>query len=214
MGNESNPLITLGSASPRRAALLDSIGVAFTVETVELDEQALVEHGEPDPRRSVEQIARAKFAAFAPTARSARLLTADTLVSCGREIMGKPGSDDELTSMLNAMSGRDITVATAVCSGQRGGDPSVEIVTTTVRLRTLSVNEISDYVATGTGMDKAGGLALQAEAGSFIDRLDGCWSNVLGLPLCAVTLLLEEESVVGETAGARCSAALCGTHQG
>ncbi len=206
--------LTLGSASPRRAALLESLGLPFVVETVDIDEQSFVHTAERDLRRTVERIAQAKFVAFGRGEDdSSLLLTADTLVACDGVIMGKPQSSDHLTTMLRQISGRSLTVATAVCFGVRGSVPVPEIVTTTVWLRDLSGAEIATYVASGTGMDKAGGLALQAEANHFIDSVEGCWSNVLGFPLCAVATLLGLEPSASPR-DQRCSVDLCGDRWG
>jgi septum formation protein len=206
--------LILGSASPRRAALLESLRVPFVVEAGSIDEESVVHSAERDPRRTVARIAQAKFAAFARAEDdSSQLLTADTLVACDGVIMGKPQSSDHLTDMLRQMSGRSLTIATAVCFGVRGSVPAPEIVATTVGLRDLSGAEIAAYVAGGSGMDKAGGLALQAEANHFIEAVEGCWSNVLGFPLCAVATLLKLEPSSSQR-DQRCSVDLCGDRWG
>lgn len=221
-------LLVLGSASPRRAALLARLTRHFVVRTVDIDESALIRPDDTDPGAVARRIATAKFAGFAAEDRAfgapARLITADTLVACEGNIMGKPASADHLTRMLRDMSGRELVIATAVCMGEVGGfgvaarptEPAVEVVTTCVRLRELGAEEIEGYAATGVGADKAGGLALQSGARPFIASVDGCWANVLGLPLCAVVRLLG----AGIVAAARrsdwvdptCSAERCGRH--
>ena len=212
---------TLGSASPRRADLLASLGLAFDIEAIAIDEESFVDPDDQDLSVIVERIARAKFAAFPVGSDRRLLLTADTLVACDGSILGKPVSPDHLVSMLGYMSGRPLAIATAVCVGDRGAVPAVGLVTTTVELRTLTATDIKGYVATGAGMDKAGGLALQAEAAPFIQSVRGCWSNVVGLPLCAASRLLRpalghaelgnsvRRSAMGDVA---CSAELCGRH--
>lgn len=202
--------LVLGSASPRRSALLADLGIAFEVAVVDIDEQSYQQS--QDAVASVIAIAAAKFAAFnTPDAdRSVTLLTADTLVACGVEIMGKPGTESELVDMLKRMDGQSITIITAVCVGAPGTAPMVEAVTTTVQLRRLTDTEIDLYVQAGVGMDKAGGLALQAEAGPFIESVNGCWSNVLGLPVCAVAAALQ--LAPGGDRTERCSVELCGSH--
>ena len=199
--------LTLGSGSPRRAHLLSLLGIDFDVEVVHLDENALIDELEQDPRVIVETIALAKFASFPVNGTDTRLLTADTLVSCHGVVMGKPSSNDQLSAMLATMSGSELTIATAVCVGRRGATPQVATVTTVVQLRPLTDAQIQRYVATGAGMDKAGGLALQTEAKSFIHAVNGCWSNVLGLPLCAVSRLLVDTS----SPPTFCSVELCGS---
>ncbi len=204
----------LGSASPRRAALLGSLGVRFVVRTVAVDETAMAA-GASDPRLSVERIAAAKFHAFeARDAGEPTLLTADTMVACEGVVMGKPDGADHLTTMLAMMSGRELTIATAVCVGTLGASPTSAIVTTEVRLRDISENEIASYVASGEGFDKAGGLALQSQARPFIKSVEGCWSNVLGLPLCAVSRLLALDYADGIVPDDLCSTARCGSPDG
>jgi septum formation protein len=200
--------------------------LAFDIEAIAIDEELFVDPDERDPSVIVERIARAKFAAFPVGSDRRLLLTADTLVACDGSILGKPASRDHLVSMLGHMSGRPLVIATAVCVGDRGAAPAVGLVTTTVELRTLTAADIESYVATGAGMDKAGGLALQSEASLFIQLVRGCWSNVVGLPLCAASQLLRPALGYAEPAhtdlgssvrrsamgDVRCSAELCGRH--
>ena len=176
--NTTAPNLILGSASPRRADLLRRLGVSFVVETIDIDEQALVASN--DVVAVVSRIAQAKFAAFAEQdePREGPLLTADTLVACNGEILGKPNRNDDVTAMLSAMSGQSLTIATAVCFGLVGAAPLTEVVTTRVDLRELDEGHIARYVASGVGLDKAAGLALQAEAGEFIATVDGCLSLI------------------------------------
>jgi len=205
-----SPELTLGSASPRRASLLRSLGVSFETVSVDIDEQRLVHPGDLDA--SVRSIAGAKFAALRSLVASGLLITADTMVVLDGEIMGKPSSNDELRTLLTAMSGQKVTIVTGLCVGSLDESPETETVATTVRLRELSAQQIEDYVESGVGMDKAAGLALQAEAGPFIASVDGCWSNVVGLPLCAVAEALQIAPVAGDH-HARCSQELCGSHE-
>jgi len=187
--------LLLGSASPRRSELLAQLEVPFRVETRAIDEVAIAA-GAPSALTAVTQIAQAKFVAFGKGdgAQAEILLTADTLVACAGQIMGKPLSNQDLAELLSLMSGNEIEISTAICVGERGGESACETVTTKVLLRDLEPGEIERYVACGVGMDKAGGLALQAEAGAFIHSVQGCWSNVLGLPLCAVANALGRKS--------------------
>lgn len=200
--------IILGSASPRRSSLLTTLGVSFTVATADIDEAALIDP-DAEPRAVVARIAAAKFAAFRLDTPTSVLITADTLVACEGALLGKPTTASHLTAMLEQMSGRVLEIITAVCVGSAGSPPAVEIVTTTVRLRPVGPEEIAAYVETDAGFDKAGGLALQAEAAHFIDDIDGCWSNVMGLPICAVSALLDREPS-GAPQSARCLQRHCG----
>jgi len=179
------PRLVLGSASPRRADLLKQLGVAFTVEVVPIDEDELFDAA-LSASDTAARIAQAKFAAFAPMHDDPILLTADTVVTANGATMGKPLSPKHLHEMLTAMSGQHVQITTAVCLGTAGTDPDTDTVSTSVALRDLTADEINRYVQTGIGMDKAGGLALQSRARPFIASVDGCWSNVLGLPVCQV----------------------------
>lgn len=204
---EAEPLI-LGSASPRRAALLSQLGIRFRVVTADIEEHEHLVAGDATGVGSVTAIARAKFEAIGESIRSldsnTRVLTADTLVVCQDQIMGKPSSDRALTTMIRQMSGRVVKISTAVCVGPAKGRPKIEVTTTKVAMRVIESGDIAAYVATGVGADKAGGLALQAEAGDFIESVEGCWSNVLGLPMCSVSSLLKHDEN-------RCSVDVCGT---
>lgn len=217
--------IVLGSASPQRATLLASLGVTFDVESVDLDEAALVLADDPDGTASVRRIAQAKYAALASRpglaasegVRHEVLLTADTLVVSGSTILGKPDCDGGVREMLTQVSGQRLVISTAVCTGRRGEQPEVNTVSTVVRLRTIDPGEIEVYVASGIGLNKAGALALQSGARPFVATLDGCWSNVLGLPLCvvasALATFLGPARIEGRmtAAGPGCSVELCGS---
>lgn len=199
--------LILGSASPRRADLLRDAGISFEVRTASVDEDTVAQ-GLRTPGEIVERIARAKFdatQAVVATTSTLPILAADTMVVSGDRILGKPRDAQDLTGMLEAMSASTVTVYTATCFGA-AGDPRCEIVTTDVRLRTLEPSEIDDYVASGAGFDKAGGLALQSEAAPFMQQVDGCWSNVVGLPVCSVSAALAGANDRAD----RCTTDLCG----
>lgn len=218
--------LVLGSASPRRSDLLSQLGVHFEVRTVEIDERSLVD-ANGNIVDSVERIAQAKFAAFSNrnAAKAGRdssdrdnsndptlLITADTLVACEGRILGKPDDDQHLTQMLHEMSGAQLEIATAICLAPVESVPPTQTVTTLVALRDLSDAQIAAYVASGAGLDKAGGLALQGEAGGFIESVNGCWSNVLGLPLCAVQADLAKQQRKRAVVRS-CTPGLCGRHE-
>lgn len=207
--------LILGSTSPRRADLLSHAGYTFRVESAQIDEEAAREGiADGDIVAATAAIARAKFDAFteqdpAPAGGSL-LLTADTLVACQGATMGKPDSADAVATMLSQMSGQRLSISTAVCVGEPGGQPQQAAVSTIVELAELTMDQISRYVATNVGLDKAAGLALQSDARPFIVRLDRCWSNVLGLPLCAVQALMQRDV---EATSRYCTSARCGSYQ-
>lgn len=188
-----NPSLILGSASPRRAALLDRAGISYVVRTADIDEAAVAQAamselvGMPDLGTVVASIALAKYHAIRGDTSTGLLLTADTMVGCNGQILGKPSGDTDVARMLNQMSGSMLDIVTAVCRGPVDGGVDTQQVATNVRLRDLSISDIAAYVETGAGLDKAAALALQSEANHFIERVDGCWSNVLGLPICVAT---------------------------
>ncbi len=192
--------IYLASRSPRRRELLSQIGVRFHLllfrdnpETdPELDEAVLA--GET-PRAYVERVARAKAQAGWRRLEQrnlprAAVLAADTTVAVEGRILGKPAGRAEAADMLAALSGRLHQVLTAVVLKH---DSLIECATSVseVRFKTLSKEEIRQYVATGECDDKAGGYAIQGRAAQFVSELHGSFSGVMGLPLYETAGLLE-----------------------
>ncbi len=183
------PLV-LASASPRRRALLASVGVAFEVRPTELDES--VRPGEP-PRAYVERMGREKLerALASPLEGAPLVLTADTSVVQGEAILGKPEDDADALSMLTRLAGKTHRVMTAVALGRVGAGVLEELtVTTEVRFRAASLDELGRYVATGEGRDKAGSYAIQGLGAGLVQAITGSYTNVVGLPLVEVLGLL------------------------
>lgn len=188
------PRLCLASASPRRSALLAQIGVPHRVVAAQLDESVLA--GET-PLRYVERLAAAKARAIAAEpARSGGLpvLGADTSVILGERIFGKPESDAEAREMLGALAGRTHEVLSAVALCDAGG-VRCRVSRTRVTLRAVDAREISAYWASGEPRDKAGGYAIQGLAAVFIERIEGSYSGVMGLPLFETAALLAEAGV-------------------
>lgn len=119
------------------------------------------------------------------------VLAADTVVVHDGEVIGKPRDRAHARSLLQQFSQATLTVVTGVAARRPDRSLRTTVCQTDVSMRTISQDAIEAYVATGTADDKAGGLALQAEAAPFIERIDGCWTNVVGLPLCEVARLLD-----------------------
>lgn len=215
-GRVRGPLI-LGSASPRRRELLSRLGVPFEVVVAPVDEAGLVDD---NVVASVERTSRAKFEAFAAlddvdgALHGRSVLTADTLVAGAGQVLGKPASDSDAEATLRRLSGQELTIASSICFGAAGGAPTTRTVTTIVHLRRLRDDEIAGYVATGAAADKAGALELQGRAGPFMERVDGCWSNVVGLPLCATAELLAPIQLAGDRIWSPCSGRGCGAGGG
>jgi septum formation protein len=188
------PRLCLASASPRRSALLTQIGVPHRIFAAQIDEAVLA--GET-PRQYVARVAAAKARAIAADAAGSGglpVLGADTAVILGERILGKPESAPEAREMLAALAGRthEVLSAVALCDG-----PSLRsrISYTRVTLRALSAREIDDYWASGEPRDKAGGYAIQGLAAVFIERIEGSYSGVMGLPLFETAALLAEAGV-------------------
>jgi nucleoside triphosphate pyrophosphatase len=181
--------LVLASGSPRRRELLSSAGFAFDVSAVEVDERRT--NGEA-PAAYVERLARAKArAAAAQQEPDTAVLGADTVVVVDDEVLGKPRDAADATRMLRLLSGRAHEVLTGVAVIGQGGTVS-RVERTTVWFAPLSERDIAWYVASGEPMDKAGAYAIQALASRFIPRIEGSYTNVVGLPVTTVVELLEK----------------------
>ena len=191
-------MIHLASKSPRRCALLDQIGVDYTIVDAPIDE--IRKAGEP-PRRFAERMAcekaRAGFAALGD-ARIAPVLAADTVVVLEDRVLGKPRDEAHAMSMLRALSGRMHRVISAVAvAGIHGGDtPRVVTSVSRVWFREIPYEERRAYCASGEPLDKAGAYAIQGRAAVFVARLDGSYSGVVGLPLFETASLLREIGII------------------
>lgn len=182
-----SPLV-LASASPRRRDLLAGLGLALEVRPTEVDETP--RPGEP-PAAYVERLAREKAAAAAQPGEW--VLAADTAVVIDGEILGKPADDADAACMLARLAGREHEVLTGVALLEPAAGREVSAVETTrVRFAPLSAEEIRWYVATGEPHDKAGAYAVQGLGALLVERLDGSFSNVVGLPLRTVYRLAAE----------------------
>ena len=209
--------LILASSSPRRQELLRAAGIEFTVEPSDLPE---VPHPGEAPHAFAERMAREKAVAVAQRRHGPGewVLAADTVVFVNGEILGKPADAAdpaaEAARMLRLLSGREHRVITGVCllessqramiSGQKSfaADPrptAAELVaseTTRVWMNTLSEGDIRDYIVSGEPMDKAGAYAIQGRASRWIPRIEGCYFNVVGLPVPLVYRVLRERSIV------------------
>jgi len=176
--------IVLASASPRRLELLASAGIEFDVFAGDIDEEPLP--GEP-PADHVVRLARDKAVAVAARAEGRFFIGADTVVVCAGEIMGKPKDAADAERMLWKLSGvaHDVITGYAVYDRERD-DALCEAVTTKVYFKPLRDEEIHAYIATGCPFDKAGAYAIQGGAAHMVERIDGSYTNVVGLPLCEV----------------------------
>jgi septum formation protein len=183
----ATPRLILASASPRRRALLAQIGVApDAVAPADIDETPRV--GET-PRAYATRIADEKAAVAAAQAPDALVLAADTVVSAGRRILGKPADAAEAERFLRLLSGRRHRVATAATL-RRGDQVWRRLVETQVRMKRLSDEELAAYLATGEWRGKAGGYAIQGIGAALIPAINGSYTNVVGLPLTETANML------------------------
>ncbi|HEX5666306.1 MAG TPA: Maf family nucleotide pyrophosphatase [Hyphomicrobium sp.] len=194
---QPRPKLVLASASPRRLMLLDQAGIKpDALRPATLDETP--KKGEM-PRALVARLARAKAEAARDQIANDRdiadayVLAADTIVSNNLKIFGKPQQVEEAVEFLNRLSGRSHRVLTAVCLITPQDRVRTKIVDTKVRFKYLTKTEIEAYIATREWRDKAGGYAIQGLAGSFVQKIKGSYTNVVGLPLTEVVSMLVSE---------------------
>jgi septum formation protein len=179
----------LASASPRRAELLRAAGIDFTVAPVEIDERPL--DGEAPPAY-VERLAREKAqAAMRHESSSSVVLAADTTVVVDGVLLGKPADARDATEMLSRLSGRTHEVMTGVAVARATRPMITAVDTTRVRFVGMSEEDIAWYVASGEPFGKAGAYGIQGRASRFIDRIEGSYANVVGLPIATVCRLLK-----------------------
>ncbi|MDO6823242.1 nucleoside triphosphate pyrophosphatase [Marinobacter sp. 1_MG-2023] len=180
--------IILASASPRRAELLEQIGVAFTVQPAHIDETPGTSEMPVD---YVERLAREKALAVAISFPDKLILGSDTSVVLDNVILGKPSDAYEAGTMLAELSAKTHRVMTAIALVQ-GGRCESRLVTTEVTFRKLLEPEIAAYVASGEPMDKAGSYGIQGLGGIFVKEIKGSYSAVVGLPLQETAALLAD----------------------
>ncbi|HTG01299.1 MAG TPA: Maf family protein [Nitrospirota bacterium] len=182
--------IILASASPRRSELLRQVGISFTVAPADVDES--IKPGEQAVKYAV-RIAREKARMVAQRTASGIVIGADTVVVLGGEIMGKPLDARDAVRVLNKLSGNVHDVITGVAVVDAGtGRESVKSAITRVWFRKLSGAEIAAYVSTEEPLDKAGAYGIQGKGALFVDRIDGCYFNVVGLPLSLLGCMLRD----------------------
>lgn len=196
-------MIVLASASPRRQELLRNAGIPFTVQPADIVEAPLA--GE-SPKACAERLAREKALAVFKIRPQDHILGADTIVVVDDAILGKPRDRGDAVRMLRLLSGGTHIVITGVClvgpaaSGQEtvAGKSEIQIASdiTLVTMHEISDDEIRDYVATGEPMDKAGAYAIQGIASRWIPRIEGDYSNVVGLPVALVYAMLRERGAI------------------
>ena len=174
--------LILASASPRRRELLTQVGVSFVIEVRDVEE---VLDDTLSPELQVQSLALQKAQAVAAQHKDGLVLGADTVVVDAGSLLGKPQNTEEAAEMLRSLSGKWHQVMTAVAlvdaNDTKHEWTSVEI--TNVKFRDLTEDDIAAYVATGESMDKAGAYGIQGYGALLVERIEGCYNNVVGLPL-------------------------------
>ena len=205
-------MLVLASASPRRQELLRKAGISFTIEPADINETP--REGE-SPRDCAERLAREKALAISNARPLNYVLGADTVVAVDNMILGKPADTADAARMLRLLSGRTHQVITGVClvspavadkksrfppssektAARTTEDRNLRVASeaTLVTMLDLSDQEIHDYIATGEPMDKAGAYAIQGLAARWIQRIEGDYNNVVGLPVTLVCQLLRDQ---------------------
>jgi septum formation protein len=210
-------MLILASASPRRQELLRNAGIPFTVRAADIDETPLA--GE-SPRACAERLAGEKAMAIFQGCPQEYVLGADTIVVIDDTILGKPRDADDAARMLRLLSGRRHAVITGVCVAGPAASSQVPVASKTrskltagngqlatafertasestlVTMCEIADDEIRDYVATGEPMDKAGAYAIQGIASRWIPRIEGDYSNVVGLPVALVYAMLKKQGAI------------------
>lgn len=186
--------LILASGSERRNELLSWLGIAFDVMVSGFDEASIYEI---DPEKLVKRLAFEKAKVVAVELGEGLVIGADTIVFLDGEIIGKPKDKKDAQRILRKLSGKTHWVYTGVCVINADSDKSeCGVEKTAVSFRNLSDKEIKDYVATGEPLDEGGGYAIQMGAKDFVEKVDGSYTNVVGLPLGLLVDLLREHGLI------------------
>jgi len=186
--------IILASASPRRAELLNQIGVNYQIQVADINEDA---NADESPESLVKRLAKQKAEKISLNNRSTPVLGADTFGVLKGEILNKPRDFDHAYEMLSAMSGNWYEILSAVALSYQG-ETTVLLNKNRVLFKTLSDQEIKNYWQTGEPQDKAGAYAIQGLAATFIERIEGSYSGIMGLPLFETHKLLKQAGICPE----------------
>jgi septum formation protein len=183
--------VVLASSSPRRRDLLNLIGISHEVHPANIDETM---RPREVPRRHAERLAREKASAIAVRDPDRITIGADTIVVLNRKVLGKPRDEADAARMLGMLSGREHTVITAVAVA-RGRKLRSAIEEVRVKFRRLRNDEIEAYIATGEPMDKAGAYGIQGFGATIVERVEGDYFAVMGLPLVRLVGLMRDVGV-------------------
>lgn len=180
--------VILASASPRRRALLEQMGLRFAIVPSDADETL---RPGLTPQNAAGELARRKAAVVAEKYPQALVIAADTLVAVDGALLGKPQDARDAADMLRRLSSREHEVVTGLCVAWQGRQ-HMACESTAVRFDALREEEIDRYIRTGEPLDKAGAYGIQGRAGVFVSDIRGCYYNVMGLPLARLKALLME----------------------
>lgn len=202
-GDDKQPTLILASASPRRRRLLALLGLPFAVRPADIEETS---HGGEGPEEMATRLSKFKARAAISSTPAGLVIAADTLVCLDGEVLGKPTDSGEAMDMLRRLRGRPHEVFSGVTLiDAQSGVERTKLARTTVWMRDYTDSEIAAYVASGDPMDKAGAYAIQHRELSPVDRVDGCYANVMGLPLCHLYCMLSHAGrTLEETPVAAC----------
>jgi septum formation protein len=190
----NRPGLILASKSPRRRYLLEKAGLEFTVIPSEVDENSAILSA---PESYVKSLAEAKVRDISNRYPEHWIIGADTVVFVNNTILGKPAAPDEARAMLNSLSAKTHQVHTGYCICHKATDHFIsECVTTDVSFKKLSAKEIDWYINSGEPFDKAGAYAIQGIGTFLVKRINGSYTNVVGLPVCEVLEFLIKEGAV------------------
>ena len=183
--------VVLASASPRRRQPLELIGIAHEVRPANIDETM---RPRETPRRHAERLAREKASAIAKRDPDLITIGADTIVVVNRKVLGKPRDTDDAARMIALLSGREHVVTTAVAVS-RGKKLRSAVEEVRVKFRRLRDDEIEAYIATGEPMDKAGAYGIQGYGATIVERIEGDYFAVMGLPIVRLVGLLRDVGI-------------------
>ncbi len=179
----------LASKSPRRKELLGLLDIDFDIVSADIDETIDVSLPVANEISRLSYDKALAVSNLVPT--DSVIISADTVVELNGKILGKPKNEDDAVKMLKSLSNHThnvITCVTVMC----GNEYLTEAVTTKVTFRKISEQEIKNYIKTGESMDKAGAYGIQGRASKFVSHIDGDYFNVVGLPLCTLSLMLKQ----------------------
>lgn len=186
--------IILASQSPWRKIILEKLGIPFDVVVSNFDEDMTLDM---PPHQLAVALARGKAETVAKQHPDALIIAADTFVIFENELLGKPGTPERAIEMLTKLAGKwhEIITGFVILDGETGKEIE-QLVSTRVHLREAEPNEITAYVATGEPLNVAGGYAIQGRAGALVDRIEGDYWNIVGLPMSALVVALKKTGVV------------------